>query len=80
MTAYTSIQILPVTRERIALLKQSQRETYDDVLRKLLELVPEGDDEGKFASEFRIGLLNAKIELKKGEKILLSEAKKALAV
>ncbi|MCD6522477.1 MAG: hypothetical protein J7K68_01905 [Candidatus Diapherotrites archaeon] len=80
MVNYTSIQILPKTRQSLARLKSSPRETYDDVINKLLELVPEGDEEGKYADEFRVGLLNARIELKTGRKVPLSEAKKALGL
>lgn len=80
MTAYTSIQILPSTREHLACLKGDTRETYDGIIKKLIGLVPEGDDEGKYTTDFRIGLLNAKIELKEGKKVALSEAKKALGL
>ena len=62
MVNYTSIQIMPKTRERLSYLKQNERETYDDVLNKLLQLVPAGDDEGQYTNEFRIGLLNARLE------------------
>jgi hypothetical protein len=80
MAAYTSIQLLPQTRHKLAQLKTSGRETYDDVLNKLMMLIPEGDDEGKYTEEFRIGLLNAKLDLMRGNVISHAEVKKRLGL
>ncbi len=80
MVTYTSIQLLPATRERLAHLKKGNRATYDDIINKLLRLVPKGDDEGTYTDEFRVGLLNARIELKEGKKISLREAKSSLGL
>ncbi|MBI3588210.1 hypothetical protein HY095_03375 [Candidatus Micrarchaeota archaeon] len=77
---YTSIQILPQTRQKLAQLKEGPRETYDNVLNKLVELVPARDDEGEFTDEFRIGLLNARLELKRGGAIGHGELKKRLGL
>ena len=78
--AYTTIQIKKETRGRLEQLKESQRETYDQLLNKLLELVPTGDDEGKYTEEFRTGLLNAKLQLKKGTTISHEKVKKRLGL
>ncbi|MBS3070060.1 hypothetical protein J4220_00960 [Candidatus Micrarchaeota archaeon] len=78
--AYTSIQILPKTKEKLALLKGSPRETYDELLNKLLELVPEGDEEGKYKRDFRIGLLEARLDLKHGRVFTGNEVKKRLGL
>ena len=43
-------------------------------------LVPEGDDEGKYTEEFRVGLLNARLDLMRGNVISHSEAKKRLGL
>jgi len=43
----TTIQVSEETRERLARLKSSPRETYDELLGKLLALIPEGDEEGR---------------------------------
>ena len=75
---YTSIQILPQTREKLSRLKSSQRETYDELIRKLIELVPERDDEGKYKDEFRVSLLNAKLDVIKGRTYSFSDVKKSL--
>ena len=80
MVNYTSIQILPETREKLAHLKQSERETYDEVLNKLLELMPSGDEEGTYTNEFRVGLLNARLELKKGSTISHETVKQGLGL
>ena len=77
---YTTIQILPQTREKLSKLKSSQRETYDELLNRLLSLVPAGDDEGEYTEDFRIGLLNAKIQLRKAETHTHNEVKKRLGL
>jgi len=78
--AYTSIQISPEIREKLAHLKSTPRETYDELLAKLLVLVPEGDNEGKYTDQFRIGLLNARLDIKSGRTISHAEMKKRLGV
>ena len=43
-------------------------------------LVPEGDNEGKYTEEFRVGLLNARLDLMRGNVISHAEAKKRLGL
>jgi hypothetical protein len=62
--AITTIQLDAATRDRLARLKGN--ETYDGLLNKLLALVPEGDEEGKYTDSFRMGLLQAKLDIKEG--------------
>lgn len=62
----TTIQISPSTRGRLAALKSSPRETYDELLNKLLSLVPQGDDEGLYTDSFRMGLLSARLDIREG--------------
>lgn len=62
----TTIQVSSATRERLSRLKSSARETYDEVLNRLLALIPEGDEEGTYTEAFRVGLLNARLDVKKG--------------
>ena len=62
----TTIQVTPATRERLAALKSSPRETYDELLNKLLGLIPRGDDEGTYSDAFRMGLLNARLDIMSG--------------
>lgn len=76
--AYTSIQISPETRDKIARLKGSPRETYDEVLSKLAELIPAGDDEGLYSDSFRVGLMAARLDLKAGRVVSHAELKQRL--
>ena len=76
----TTIQIAPTTRERLAALKSSRRETYDDLLNKLLALVPAGDDEGKYTDGFRVGLLNARLDIRAGRVLNHEQVKKRLGL
>jgi hypothetical protein len=60
----TTIQLAPSTRQKLAALKASPRETYDELLNKLIALIPEGDDEGVYSDSFRIGLLSARLDIR----------------
>ena len=60
----TTIQLSSSTRQRLAALKATPRETYDELVNKLIALVPEGDDEGPYTDSFRIGLLSARLDLR----------------
>ena len=60
----TTIQLSPSTRQKLAALKATPRETYDELLNKLIALVPEGDDEGLYTDSFRMGLLNARLDVR----------------
>lgn len=62
----TTIQLAPETRDRLARLKSHGRETYDDLLNRLLSLVPEGDEEGIYTEAFRVGLLEARLDVRRG--------------
>lgn len=76
----TTIQLSPKTRDKLARLKSTQRETYDEVLNKLLALVPEGDEEGLYTQSFRVGLLSARLDLKEGRVIDHERVKKRLGL
>jgi hypothetical protein len=60
----TTIQLAQSTRQKLAALKASPRETYDELLNKLIALVPEEDDEGLYTDSFRIGLLSARLDIR----------------
>ncbi len=76
----TTIQITPSTRERLAALKSSPRETYDEILNKLLALIPREDDEGVYRDAFRMGLLSARLDIKSGRVTEHDEVKKRLGL
>ena len=76
----TTIQLREETREKLARLKSTPRETYDELLNKLLALVPEGDEEGRYTQAFRVGLLEARLDIKEGRMVPLREAKKRLGM
>jgi hypothetical protein len=74
----TTIQLSPETRSRLAGLKESPRETYDDVVNRLLALVPTGDDEGRYSQAFRVGLLKARLDIHGGRTIDHARLKRQL--
>lgn len=76
----TTIQVDTKTRDRLARLKSSPRETYDELLNKLFTLVPEGDDEGTYSRAFRVGLLEARLDIKEGRTVPHEDVKKRLGL
>ena len=76
----TTIQVDARTRERLASLKSSPRETYDELLNKLFSLVPEGDEEGTFSRAFRVGLLDARLDIRQGRTVSHEDVKKRLGL
>jgi hypothetical protein len=76
----TTVQLAPGTRARLAALKESPRETYDEVLNKLLALVPAGDAEGRYTAAFRVGLLNARLDILGGRVVEHEELKRRLGL
>jgi hypothetical protein len=76
----TTIQVSQATRERLAALKSSHRESYDELLNKLLALIPPGDEEGTYTDLFRMGLLSARLDVRAGRTLDHEELKKPLAL
>lgn len=76
----TTIQLRTQTRERLARLRANPRETYDDVLSRLLSLVPEGDDEGLYLQAFRVGLLDAMLDIREGRLVDHAQVKRRLGL
>jgi hypothetical protein len=65
----TTIRIRSSTREKLSKLKTSSRETYDELMSKLIALVPEGDEEGSYSRAFRLGLLQARLDIGEGRRL-----------
>ena len=61
-------------------MKSSPRETYDELLNKLMGLIPKGDDEGLYSDSFRIGLLNARLDVRAGRVIPHEQVKRRLGL
>lgn len=80
MVAYTTIQLSTETRDLLNGLREYRRETYDELLRKLLLLVPEGDGEGKYTAAFRAKILGGMLDEKLGRKHQLEDVEKELGL
>lgn len=78
--AVTTIQVRPETRERLSRLKVHARESYDDLLNRLLTLVPEGDEEGTYTEAFRVGLMEARLDIRQGRVVDHETVKKRLGI
>jgi hypothetical protein len=59
MRETTTIKVQTKTRDALAKLKGDL--SYDELLEMLLRTVPEGDEEGKFTAEFRLELLEQRL-------------------
>jgi len=64
--ATTTIQIKSRTKDKLARLKSGTRQTYDELVNLLLAMVPEGDGEGRYTEEFRLGLIRAELDSRAG--------------
>ena len=62
--AQTTIKLDPKTRDALQALKGKR--TYDELLTLRMQLVPEGDEEGRFSPEFRFMLLEAQLDIHHG--------------
>ncbi|MBI5158600.1 hypothetical protein HY992_00590 [Candidatus Micrarchaeota archaeon] len=78
--AYTTIQIDETTRARLSELKSSFRETYDELLNALLDLVPQGDDEGEYSKEFRVSLLRGLSDIRHNRAYSSEDVRKQLGI
>jgi len=77
---YTTIQVSEETRNLLNGLKEYKRETYDELLRKLLLLVPVGDDEGRYTASFRAKIFGGMLDEKFGRKHRLENVEKELGL
>ncbi len=66
MTAYTSIQISRETRQKLVSFKEYSRETYDELLNKLMKLVEIVQREGELTEEAKKGIRRGEADIKKG--------------
>lgn len=80
MSAYTSIQLSHKTKKRLADMKTSTGETYDELISALLDIVPSGDDEGQYTEEFKASLLRSLADIKHGKTYTLKEVEAALGL
>lgn len=76
----TTIQISIATRQRLAKFRRYRRETYDELLNALLDLVPTGDDEGEYSDQFIEGLMRARRDIKEGKVVSHEKMKRMLGL
>lgn len=77
---YTTIQINKITREKLNELKPYRKATYDEIIEALIDLIPDGDDEGKYTPEFKASLLRGLLDIKHGRVHSHEEIKKMFGV
>jgi len=74
----TTIQILEPTKEKLESLKHTKRETYDEVIRELIELAEE--DNLELSEETKRDLKIAREEIKKGKFLTTKELIRKLGI
>lgn len=67
MSGSSTIEISNALKQKLKDLASGSELSLEQLILKLLSLIPEGDDEGKYSPEFRRGLLNAKLEIENDE-------------
>lgn len=77
---HTTIQITHNTRSRLAKLKEHTNANYDELLNALLDLVPSGDDEGKYSEDFKASLFRGLLDIKYGRTYSSQDVRKALGL
>jgi hypothetical protein len=75
-----TLTVSVTTRARIRRLKSGPREKDDEVIRRLLALLPDGDEEGRYTDAFLIGLLNSRFDIRRGRLVSLAEVKGRLGL
>ncbi|HVC58525.1 MAG TPA: hypothetical protein VND15_03570 [Candidatus Acidoferrales bacterium] len=76
----TTIQITKSTREKLNKLRPYKRATYDEMINALMDLIPEGDDEGRYSEEFRASLLRGLLDIKNKRTYTTAEIRTKLGV
>ncbi len=77
---YTTVRLSSETAAELAALKEYARETYDELINKLLRLVPSSDEEGEYTPEFRTSWMRAHDDLKRGRVVSHTEVKRRLGL
>ena len=75
----STIRISDSTKMRLEVLKKAGNMTYDKLIRALLSLIPEGDDEGKYTDEFKASFLESSLDVVEGRAISIDELKRRLS-
>lgn len=77
---YTTIQINKITRSRLQNFKLSKRETYDEILNALMDLIPSEDDEGEYSEEFKNSIIKGLLDIKHSRTYTLEQVEQRLGL
>ena len=78
--SYTTIQVSKTTRLRLQKYRFGKRETYDELLNSLMDLVPSGDDEGEYTEEFKNSIIRGMLDIKHGRAYTLEQVERKLGL
>ena len=71
----STIHIGDSTKLRLKVLKEAGGMTYDKLIRALLSLIPDGDEEGNYTDEFKASFLEGSLDIAEGRVVSLEEVK-----
>ncbi|MEK6953706.1 MAG: hypothetical protein AABX01_01755 [Candidatus Micrarchaeota archaeon] len=71
--AYSTISVSPKIKRRLEGFRLYRRETYDELLGRLMEDASLGDDEGEFTQEAKEGIKRGLKDIKEGRTIPLEK-------
>lgn len=81
MSATTTIQVSNKLKDELESFKEHERETYADVIRKLIELAKEDEEaEMELSEETLRGVKEAKEDIRKGRVYTTAQIKKELGL
>lgn len=74
----STIHVSKATKLRLEAMKEAGGMTYDKLIRALLSLVPEGDEEGKYTEVFKASFLGSSLDVAEGKVVSLDKLKRSL--
>jgi predicted transcriptional regulator len=77
---YTTIQINAETKKRLLKFKEYARETYDEILNKLMSIIESIKEEGEFTEKTMKSIERGRKDIKKGRFYTTKQLLKELGV
>ena len=80
MSSYTTILVHKETRERLTGIKDYARESYDEIINKLVTVYEKLRSEGELSEETKKDIETARKQIRKGKGITTKELMKKLGI
>lgn len=80
MTGYTTVLVQKQTRERLAGLKEYRRESYDEVIERLIAIFERFRSEGELTGEAKADIEEARRQIRAGKGLSTRELMRQLGI